>query len=106
METEPGEPLKTWRLAQAPQAEILIAAEALPEHHRLYLDYEGPISGNRGEVKRWDFSEVQVLSESQSEILLNLAGRRIDGRAVLTQTKESDWTFKYSECDPSDGLSG
>ena len=32
----------------------------LPEHRLLYLDYEGPISGNRGAVSRVDRGEVQV----------------------------------------------
>ena len=51
---ESGEVLRTWRLASCPVAGASVAAEAAPDHRRLYLDYEGPISGGRGHVFRWD----------------------------------------------------
>lgn len=47
-----GETLKTWRLLSPPATGIWIAAELLPDHRRIYLDYEGEVSGNRGTVTR------------------------------------------------------
>ncbi|MEM7228079.1 MAG: hypothetical protein AAF432_04610 [Planctomycetota bacterium] len=48
-------PLRTFRLP-APlhvmPADTSMALESLPDHRRAYLEYEGPISGDRGEVKR------------------------------------------------------
>jgi hypothetical protein len=50
-ETESGSALKTFRLARWP-VEGTIAATPLPDHRREYLDYEGAISGGRGNVRR------------------------------------------------------
>ena len=51
IETTPGGALMTWRSLDWP-----ITAETqltrLGEHRRDYLEYEGPLSGDRGQVKR------------------------------------------------------
>jgi len=51
-ETSPGSALATWRVAVWPITEIHTDAVALPDHRREYLDYEGPVSNNRGTVRR------------------------------------------------------
>ena len=56
MVTADGEELlRTWRVAVPPvmwsEAGALIM-QPLPAHRRIYLDYEGPVSGNRGAVTR------------------------------------------------------
>jgi hypothetical protein len=50
-ETSPGSALTTFRLPAWPPVAPLPAA-ALPDHRAAYLDYEGPVSGNRGQVRR------------------------------------------------------
>ena len=49
---EDGDVLKSWRLLQAPETGVSVPAEHLPDHRLMYLDYEGPVSGNRGTVTR------------------------------------------------------
>ncbi len=44
-------PLATWRLTRWP-VQGRIEAVPLPDHRRVYLEFEGPISGGRGEVCR------------------------------------------------------
>ncbi len=45
--------LIAWRLAAWPiPVGSSVPAERLPPHRWLYLDYEGPISGNRGTVRQ------------------------------------------------------
>ncbi len=51
---EDGSGLASWRLSEFPAPENRVPATALPVHRRLYLDYEGPVSGNRGMVTRRD----------------------------------------------------
>lgn len=51
VEREPAGPLLTWRLEWWP-AQGRVPADPLPAHRRDYLEYEGPISGERGEVRR------------------------------------------------------
>ena len=41
-----------WRLLREPCVGEPIAAEPLPPHRLLYLDYEGRLTGNRGTVQR------------------------------------------------------
>ena len=44
--------LLTWALEQPPAPGKLIPATRLDNHRLAYLDYEGPISGQRGSVSR------------------------------------------------------
>ena len=50
-EQHPGSALTTWRIPEWPP-EQYVPATPLAEHRRDYLDYEGPVSNNRGSVKR------------------------------------------------------
>lgn len=51
---EAGDHCKTWRLTAVPQDDTDIPATPIADHRRFYLDYEGPVSGDRGTVERWD----------------------------------------------------
>jgi len=47
--------LRTWRSPTSPVEATpgdALALERLPDHRPRYLDYEGPISGHRGDVRR------------------------------------------------------
>lgn len=44
---------RTWRLLRKPCLGEPIAAEPLPDHRLMYLDYEGVVRGDRGSVKRF-----------------------------------------------------
>ena len=44
------ERLLTWELSEYPAAGSTLDATRLPDHRLKYLEYQGPISGNRGEV--------------------------------------------------------
>ncbi len=91
---EDGSVLKTWRLAQAPeQGGKPIEAAPLGDHRALYLDYEGPVSGGRGMVRRWDAGEYEWHSDVRSDYLeLRLLGQRLQCLATLRKT-ESTWWF-------------
>ena len=49
---ERGEVLRTWAIDAPIVAGVELPARALADHRRLYLEYEGPISGKRGAVRR------------------------------------------------------
>lgn len=51
-ETAAGSPLTTYRVDRWPMETGAVLVERLADHRRIYLDYEGPISGNRGTVRR------------------------------------------------------
>ena len=80
-----GEGLRTWALASLPQMGAEIAAEELPAHRLAYLDYEGPVSGDRGTVTRWDRGTYSIVHEAADRIEMQWQGSRVAGRAVLTR---------------------
>ncbi len=71
-----------------------IAALALPEHRLAYLDYEGPVSGNRGSVKRWDAGWYEEEAYGD-ELSLVLAGVRVSGQARLVHVAADRWVFEW-----------
>lgn len=71
---EAGEVAWTWRLLDEPGPNREVQAERIGDHRLLYLDYEGPVSGNRGQVTRWDAGTYRVTHQSESEITVVLTG--------------------------------
>lgn len=54
---EAGSSLESWRLLDQPILNRWLRAERLPDHRTIYLDYEGPVSGNRGLVQQYTCGE-------------------------------------------------
>jgi hypothetical protein len=80
---EAGGVLRAWRLTETPDAGRMIAAELLPDHRLHYLDYEGPVSGNRGEVRRWDAGEYTWQACTERQVQVHLSGGVLRGTATL-----------------------
>ena len=80
---EAGPVLRTWRLLQMPQKGICVAAVPSFDHRLIYLDYEGPLSGNRGQVIRWDWGEYIIDVESADSIRLRFTGAKLQGVGAL-----------------------
>ncbi len=80
---EQADALRTWRLKQPPDTQGPIAAEALPDHRLAYLDYEGPVSGDRGTVTRWDAGTYEMLESTSNRIVVHFAGKKLVGVAPL-----------------------
>lgn len=91
-----GAVLRTWRLHEEPGTSAAISAEALPDHRRKYLDYEGPVSGDRGEVQRWDAGDYVLEGDESGRVTVRLQGARLRGTAVLEEGEPGAWTFRYS----------
>lgn len=87
--------LRTWRLLEPPVVGAVIAAEATFDHRLLYLDYEGPISGDRGQVQCWDSGIYtgELTADGQC-FSLELNGQRLQGPALLQQDAQGAWTFQ------------
>ena len=83
---EAGDVLRAWRLASEPVCGQTIAAAALPDHRRTYLEFEGPVSGSRGRVIRWDAGTFEWLHDSEHEVRIWLVGERISGMVTLRRT--------------------
>ena len=95
---EAGEVLQTWRLAQAPAPGVAIEATALGDHRLIYLEYEGPVSGDRGVVKRWDAGEfTEDAGPNTATRTLMVRGSRIQGKVELKRAEADRWTFLWRE---------
>jgi hypothetical protein len=91
---ESGDALATWALAVPPDTRQPIAAEQLPDHRLAYLDYEGPISGGRGDVSRWDHGACEFQRSEPGTVLVWFHGQRLRGAARLLQSDAAmPWTF-------------
>ena len=80
---EQGEMLRTWALAKEPSLGQTCDAELLPDHRPHYLEYEGPVSGDRGHVTQWDRGTFSLLEETPELWFAQLAGARLVGHVRL-----------------------
>lgn len=94
---ECGDTLRTWRLLAPPAPGETITAEAIGDHRKDYLDYEGPVSGGRGRVKRWDAGHFSVESESAGEMRLKLSGDRVNGTVELRRVPGGAWNCRLGQ---------
>lgn len=76
-------PLATWRLAKDPTLSLPVAAERIGNHRRHYLDYEGPVSGDRGVVRRVDRGPCRIVAADVERWLVELSGTQLAGRFEL-----------------------
>jgi hypothetical protein len=70
--------LKAWRLPEPPRDGLPV--EPLPDHRLFYLDYEGPLTGDRGSVLRID-SGTATWTGSASFQLMSVY---LDGEFLVT----------------------
>lgn len=82
---EAGEALATWRLEDDPLTlsaglgVCTVQARRIGDHRRAYLDYEGPVSGNRGQVRRVDRGTYVTQDQQPAGWTVRLAGSRLSG---------------------------
>jgi hypothetical protein len=85
--------LRTWRLLAEPAARQSVPAERLADHRLAYLDYEGPVSGGRGSVARWDHGTYDTVVTGKLD-RIGLNGARDLVFAELASGIEGvSWTF-------------
>lgn len=83
--------LRTWRLDADPCSRGPIQATLLPLHRLEYLEYEGPVSGGRGEVYRWDRGVYDVLDETPHRIVVKLVGVLLRGVVEVEARGDETW---------------
>lgn len=110
---EKGETLQTWALAELPldwqsltatapsmpfAATNSCAAERLADHRLAYLEYEGPVSGGRGSVRRLD---AGTYANGRRPLAYDLAGRTIRGQIELQHLPVTDqWQLTFTPTPP------
>jgi hypothetical protein len=96
---ETGDVLKTWLLAEPPAMGMKQPAEILPDHRLAYLDYEGPISDDRGAVTRWDRGTYRLIEQTSASMIVELLGEKMRGRAILESATENPpcWRCRFTD---------
>jgi DNA polymerase Ligase (LigD) len=92
---ETGGALRTWRLPSPPQADQVIPIEPIGDHRLIYLDYEGPVSGNRGSVRRRDWGTFAAVRDDPRLLAVDLHGQRIQGRLELFEDEHDRWQLRF-----------
>lgn len=89
--------LRTWAISDEPAGDRRCLAEQLSDHRIDYLDYEGPVSGNRGNVTRWEVGRYRLVSESDNRLEIQLEGS--NGRRDVTLSRDDNshfWMVSFS----------
>ena len=91
---ESGGVLLAWRLDALPPAGAAVPATRNFDHRLVYLDYEGPISGGRGRVRRLDRGELVWHERTEDRFTAEVRGQTLDGRLELALV-EGEWRLTY-----------
>jgi hypothetical protein len=91
---EHGDHALCWRLLRQPCCDEPVAAEKLPPHRLLYLDYEGPVRHGRGTVRRIASGTFQIAA-SEPVFVIRLTGLTWAQQATLSEVSgnRSFWQF-------------
>jgi hypothetical protein len=87
--------LATWALEVPPETAVGVEARRLPDHRAVYLGYEGPLSGGRGHVRRWDEGEWDPQPSTATGLRIGIRGRRLAGQVTLVMFDEPLWRFTF-----------
>ena len=99
---EQSESLRTWAVATTIEHGETVPAQQLSPHRLAYLDYEGPVSNQRGSVVQWDLGQYRLLAETKDALTLDVQGLRLFGTIVLERAEgESAWLLTYVHSDTS-----
>lgn len=109
---EAGDVLRTWALEKLPRdwrplvddqlgqpaiaATNTVPAQPLGDHRPAYLDYEGPLSGQRGSVTRVEAGTFLPREETPERWEVELSGRCLAGRMTLTQLQEAESAWQLT----------
>jgi hypothetical protein len=101
---ETGELLRSWAIDEAVVPGRDLPARALADHRKIYLEYEGEISGNRGTVRRVDAGTFRVLIWSALHVRVEVKGTQLAGEVNLwSEGGESGadppWVFRLGNFD-------
>ncbi len=103
---EDGAELLTWRLSKPPNFPETISATTLPNHRLVYLDYAGPVSGDRGTVTPLMTGQFEWLSGDRNSktIRVRLDSEGFHGDCELGQIDSDEWECRFQLIDVSSEL--
>ena len=83
--------LLSWRLPWDVNEPFPLDAVATAPHRLHYLDYEGPVDGDRGTVTRWDSGPLEWVAGSSDILMFHLDGAYYQGFFELREYQDGRW---------------
>jgi DNA polymerase Ligase (LigD) len=101
---ERGARLRTWAIDSPIVSGVELPARALGDHRLAYLEYEGPVSGNRGSVRRVDQGSYEASLWTADRVHLSLLGGQLVGEVELRRVGTTGglplaWLFRLGKAD-------
>src|SRR6516225_8709545 len=101
---EAGEALRSWAIDAPIAAGAELPARRLADHRLAYLTYEGPVSGQRGSVRRIAEGTFRSREWGPDRVLVDLSGSHLVGevglyRAGSDSPAASSWKFRLGKVD-------
>lgn len=91
--------LSAWRVHGLPWGQEPVPAVPNFPHRKLYLHYEGELTGDRGRVARVDAGQFTYLIDTADVYVLELEGTKLHGRAELRRLGQDQWHWVYQPKD-------
>ena len=74
-----GAQLLSWACESEPRIGLVASAIQLPPHRMKYLDYEGPVSGDRGYVQIWARGTIEWIETGPDRFVAQVHSDRLNG---------------------------
>lgn len=101
--------LAAWRIHRPPEQwphthqdpaapDSWLTVEELAPHRKVYLTYEGPVSGNRGTVEQVDGGRLTIHRYAEQSVTVTIEGTRFHYQLTLRSNplEKGRWHFKAS----------
>jgi hypothetical protein len=94
---EAGTVLETYRLEMPPEklSEQVNPAVKIFDHPLKFLTYEGGVNQGKGRVEIADAGTYQLLNQSENRKELQIRGKVLKGKFVLTCIEKDRWEFAF-----------
>jgi hypothetical protein len=91
-----GSLLATWQCPSPPEdaQQRPLLCRRIGDHRRMYLDYEGPVSGDRGHVTRHDVGTCRIARWGDDGVEVTFEGRQLVGRYALELRDGQSWSLR------------
>ena len=85
---EYGDHLATWELPEALEVGARLDVVPLANHRLAYLDYEGPLTEQRGTVSRYEWGSYKTVLDDALQQVVVLHGQTLEGRLTIGKANE------------------
>lgn len=89
--------LWTWRFDEFPGSRLAQTCERIPDHEPRFLEYEGPLSADKGSVRIVDSGTFDLLAGQEDQVVFTARARRVIGSCRLLRGDNDNWSFT---CEP------